>query len=160
MNRRYAFVALVAFVVAADAVAWGQGAGGGEVEFARDRLEIASGTARHRFAIELATTPEQRARGLMFREELAADAGMLFIFEAARPVSFWMKNTLVSLDMLFIAPDGRIVAIAPRTTPLSEEPVPSGVAVLGVLEVVAGTAQRLGLAVGDRVIHPSFGGAS
>jgi hypothetical protein len=123
-------------------------------------LEIVTAEARHAFAVELATTPEQRALGLMHRESLAPDAGMLFVFPRPRPVSFWMKDTLISLDMLFIEPDGRIGAIAERTTPLSEEPIPSGIPVRGVLEVPGGTVERLGIRVGDRVLHPSFGNPS
>ncbi len=107
----------------------------------------------------MAVTPQERSRGLMERRELAADAGMLFDYGNERFVSFWMKNTLIPLDMLFIKSDGRIARIAERTTPLSLVAVPSGEAVRAVLEVNGGTADRLGIAPGDRVVHPIFGNA-
>lgn len=157
MTRRWAWLLALVVVVGGPALWFGSRAE--DTRVAGDRLEIQTADARHAFIVELALTPDQRSRGLMFRESLAADAGMLFIFEAARPVSFWMKNTLIPLDMLFIAPDGRIATIAAMTTPHSEQPVPSGVPVLGVLEVAGGTAAHLGIAVGDRVVHPSFAGA-
>lgn len=110
--------------------------------------------SEHRFTVELASTPEERAQGLMFRKALAPDAGMLFDFKELGPVAMWMKNTLIPLDMLFIARDGRIVRIAERTVPLSLTPIPSGEPVLAVLEVNSGTAARLGVRPGDRVVHP------
>ncbi|MEX2649461.1 MAG: DUF192 domain-containing protein [Alphaproteobacteria bacterium] len=127
-----------------------------KVTFDRDRLTIRTAAGEHAFEIELAETPEQRSRGLMFRDHLAPDAGMLFVFEAPREASFWMKNTLVSLDMLFIDATGSIVRIAAETTPESEAPIPSGGLVKGVLEIAGGRAAALGIAVGDRVLHPSF----
>lgn len=105
---------------------------------------------RHVFAVELALTGAQMARGLMFREELAPDAGMLFVFPQ-RVASFWMKNTLIPLDMLFIDRDGRVVRIAERTTPLSEQGVSSRRPVVAVLELAGGTAERLGIEVGSQV---------
>ncbi len=119
-------------------------------------IETASG--RHRFVVELANTPDQRDRGLMFRRSLTADAGMLFDYGRQRRLTMWMKNTLISLDMVFIARGGRIVKIAAGTVPLSSETIPSGGPVRGVLEVNGGTASRLGIEVGDRVIHPIFAG--
>lgn len=107
----------------------------------------------HAFTVELADDPIERARGLMFREEMAPDHGMLFDFAREDDVSFWMKNTPLSLDMLFARADGTIVAIAENTTPQSTEPVPSGAPVRFVLEVVGGTAARLGVAPGDRIEH-------
>ena len=112
--------------------------------------------SEHRFAVELAGTPEERAQGLMFRKSLAPDAGMLFDFKEPGPVAMWMKDTLIPLDMLFISRDGRIARIVERTVPLSLAPIPSGEAVLAVLELNGGTAARLGLKAGDRVIHPIF----
>lgn len=128
----------------------------GTVEVARSEVIIAVGDARHRFAVEVARTPEQRARGLMFRTELAADAGMLFLFESAGPVSFWMKNTYLPLDMLFIDDAGVVIRVAADTTPLSLTPVPSGGPARAVLEVAAGTAARLGIAPGARVRSEAF----
>jgi uncharacterized protein len=121
-------------------------------------LEIVSKTGVHTFAVEMAVTPEDQARGLMFRRELPEGQGMLFDFQREQPATFWMKNTYVSLDMIFIRADGRILRIAENTVPLSEALVPSGGPVRAVLEVVAGTARKLGIAPGDRVAHPIFGG--
>ena len=119
-------------------------------------LEIVSKTGVHTFAVEVALTPEDQAKGLMFRRELPEGQGMLFDFQREQPATFWMKNTYVSLDMIFIRADGRILRIAENTVPLSEALVPSGGPVRAVLEVVAGTAKKLGIAPGDRVAHPIF----
>jgi uncharacterized protein len=121
-------------------------------------LEIVSKTGVHTFAVEMALTPEEQAKGLMFRRELPEGQGMLFDFQREQPAIFWMKNTYVSLDMIFIRADGRILRIAENTVPLSETLVPSGGPVRAVLEVVAGTAAKLGIAPGDRVAHPIFSG--
>ena len=124
---------------------------GAAVEFPRAELFIDTPRGTHRFEVEVARTNVKRARGLMFRTRLAADAGMLFVYERHGPVVMWMKNTLISLDMLFIAADGRIVRIAANTTPLSEKMISSGSPVRAVLELPAGTAARLGIAPGGRV---------
>ncbi|MGP0091256.1 MAG: DUF192 domain-containing protein [Xanthobacteraceae bacterium] len=121
-------------------------------------LEIVSQNGVHTFAVELATTPEQRELGLMYRHDLPEGRGMLFDFERDQDVSFWMKNTYIPLDMIFIRGDGRILRIAENTEPLSERLVPSGGPVRGVLEVIGGTARKLGIAAGDRVAHPIFAG--
>lgn len=109
------------------------------------------------FFVEVVDTNETRASGLMFREELAPNAGMLFNFKREQPVSFWMKNTLIPLDMFFIKADGRIVNIAKRAVPHSERGIASDEPVLGVLETNAGVADRLGIKPGDIVRHPVFG---
>ena len=119
-------------------------------------LEIVSKTGVHVFAVELAVTSEEQARGLMFRKELPEGRGMLFDFKPEREVSMWMENTYVPLDMIFIRSDGRILRIAENTKPLSQRIIASGGPVRGVLEVVAGTAGKLGIAPGDRVAHPIF----
>ena len=119
-------------------------------------LEIASKTGVHVFAVEIADTEALRAKGLMFRKELPDGQGMLFDFQREQEVSFWMKNTYIPLDMIFIRRDGRILRIAENTEPLSERIINSGGPVRGVLEVVAGTAKKLGIAAGDRVAHPLF----
>jgi len=121
-------------------------------------LEIVSKNGVHSFAVELALTPEQQAQGLMFRKELPEGQGMLFDFQREQETSFWMKNTFVSLDMIFIRADGRIHRIAANTVPMSEALVPSQGRVRAVLEVVAGTARKLGIAPGDRVAHAIFKG--
>jgi len=114
-------------------------------------LEIATKSGVRVFAVELAVTDEERAKGLMFRKELPEGRGMLFDFKREQPVSMWMQNTYVSLDMIFIREDGRIARIAENTEVLSERIIPSGAPVRAVLEVVAGTAKKLGIATGDRV---------
>ncbi|MER2604462.1 MAG: DUF192 domain-containing protein [Siculibacillus sp.] len=106
------------------------------------------------FRIEIADDAAARAQGLMYRKELAPDYGMLFDFRREEPVWFWMKNTFVSLDMIFARADGTIVNVAPDTTPLSEATVASAGPVRFVFEVVAGTAARIGLKPGDRLVHP------
>ena len=121
-----------------------------------ERVEIVSKSGVHVFDVEMAVTPQQRSTGLMYRKELAPGRGMLFDFEGEGPIAMWMKNTYVSLDMIFIRADGRIARIAENTTPLSEQTIPSGAPVKAVLEVVAGTAKRLGIAPGDRVAHRIF----
>lgn len=123
------------------------------------RLEIVTSTGRHPFRIEIAATPQTRATGLMFRKALDPDYGMLFDFHREAPVSFWMKNTFVSLDMIFIRADGTVANVATGTTPFSEEPVSSAAPVRFVLEVVAGTASKIGLKAGDRIVHPLVAGS-
>ncbi len=127
--------------------------------FERTTLDIETAGGRHSFDIELALTPEQQSQGLMFRRQLAADAGMLFYHQRDRVVSMWMRNTFVPLDMLFVAADGRIVHIAERTVPQSLATITAGRPVRAVLEVNAGTARRLAIKPGDRLIHPLFGNA-
>jgi hypothetical protein len=119
-------------------------------------LEIVSKTGVHPFKVEMAVTPEEQAKGLMFRKSVPEGTGMLFDFKEERPLTFWMKNTYVSLDMIFIRSNGTILRIAQNTTPLSEKMVPSGGPARAVLEVAAGTARKLGIAPGDRVAHPIF----
>jgi uncharacterized protein len=119
-------------------------------------LEIASKSGVHVFAVELATTDEERQRGLMFRRSLPESYGMLFDFKRDQDVSMWMKNTFVSLDMIFIRSDGRIQRIAENTEPQSERIIPSGGPVRAVLEVVGGTAKKLGIEAGDRVAAPAL----
>lgn len=123
---------------------------------ADDTLEIVSKTGVHVFSVELAVTDEQRERGLMFRRALPEGQGMLFKFEPDQVIRMWMHNTYISLDMIFIRGDGRIVRIAENTKPESDNVISSGAPARGVLEVIAGTARKLGIAPGDRVAHPWF----
>ncbi len=113
--------------------------------------------ARHAFTVEMALTTEQQTVGLMFRPSVPADGGMLFDWGAPRVSTMWMRNTIASLDMVFIEADGRILRIAERTVPYSEATISSGGPVRATLELAAGTAQRLNIRVGDRVLHPIFG---
>lgn len=121
-------------------------------------LAVVTDAGRHEFKVELALTPEQRSQGLMYRREMAADAGMLFDFDS-RPgrASMWMKNTLIPLDMLFIKSGGEIESIAERTVPHSLEAVSSRGSVRYVLELNGGTVARLGIGPGDRVELPKKG---
>jgi len=114
-------------------------------------LWIETESKKIEFQIEIADEPDERSRGLMFREALDAQSGMLFIYPKPRIASFWMKNTLISLDILFIDSEGIVASIAPKTTPLSLKSVNSDVPVLTVLEIDAGDAERLGIRVGDAV---------
>lgn len=119
-------------------------------------LQIVAKSGVHTFSVELAQTDAQRQQGLMYRKSLPEGQGMLFDFAPPHEVTMWMKNTYVSLDMIFIRADGRIHRIAENTTPLSEATISSRGSVVAVLEVVAGTARRLGLAPGDEVAHSLF----
>jgi uncharacterized membrane protein (UPF0127 family) len=119
-------------------------------------LEIASKSGVHVFSVELAVTDEERERGLMFRKQLPEGQGMLFDFKREQEVSMWMENTYVPLDMIFIRKDGRILRIAENTEPLSRAIISSRGQVLAVLEVLGGTANKLGIAAGDRVGAPMF----
>src|SRR6266550_9567630 len=133
-------------------------AGGSPAAAELQPLEIATKNGVQVFAVEMASTPEEQAKGLMFRRQLPEGQGMLFDFHQEQPTSFWMKNTYIPLDMIFIRGDGRILRIAENTVPLSEALVPSGGPVRAVLEVIAGTAKKLGIAPGDRVAHRIFSG--
>jgi uncharacterized membrane protein (UPF0127 family) len=119
-------------------------------------LEIATKSGVQVFSVEMATTEEEKQTGLMYRKELPDGKGMLFDFSPEQQISMWMKNTYISLDMIFIRADGRILRIAENTEPLSTKIISSGGLAKGVLEVIAGTAQKYGIQPGDRVAHPLF----
>jgi uncharacterized membrane protein (UPF0127 family) len=119
-------------------------------------LEIATKSGVQVFSVEMATTAEEKETGLMYRKELADGKGMLFDFSPEQQISMWMKNTYISLDMIFIRADGRILRIAENTEPMSTKIISSGGLAKGVLEVIAGTAQKYGIRPGDRVAHPLF----
>lgn len=119
-------------------------------------LEIASKSGVHVFSVELALTNEQRARGLMHRKHLPEGHGMLFDFSPGQEVSMWMQNTYIPLDMIFIRADGRIHRIVENTEPMSTRVISSGGPVHAVLEINAGVAKKLGIALGDIVSHPIF----
>ena len=148
MTRRIAALIL--------ALAWLAPAVADDITFARDELWIETADGRHRFDVEIAETDRQMARGLMFRTELAEDAGMLFDYRLPQPIAMWMKNTLIPLDMLFVADDGTIVRIESWTTPLSLAAISSGGPVRAVIELKGGISERLGIRPGDRVAHEAF----
>ena len=114
-------------------------------------LTIRHGRTAHRFRVEVAQKPEEQARGLMFRTAMGADEGMIFPMEPPRLASFWMHNTVLPLDIVFIGVDGRIISIAADATPFSDDPILSGGIVKAVLELNAGRTRQLGIAPGDAV---------
>ena len=109
-----------------------------------------------RFEVEVADDAQERARGLMFREDMPLTDGMLFVYERPQPVAFWMKNTLIPLDMLFLDQTGTVRRIARMTTPLSTESVPGGNDILMVLEINGGASDLFGLAEGAELQHPAL----
>ena len=121
-----------------------------------DSLEIVTSTGRHGFQIEIANNDATRERGLMDRRYMAANHGMLFEFDREAPVAFWMKNTYIPLDMIFIAPSGVVTHIVANAEPLSERVIPSAGPCVAVLELNGGAAASIGLKVGDKVHHPFF----
>ena len=116
-------------------------------------LDIRSGAKTHRFVVEVARSFEEQETGLMNRPTLAPDRGMIFPYDPPQPVAFWMKNTLIPLDMIFIRADGSIARIA-TAVPLSLEPVPAAEPIAAVLEIGGGRAAELGIHAGDRVDWP------
>lgn len=142
---RVLLTALVCILVSAPALA-----------LDRNTVEISSKSGVHVFSVEIADTEPEREKGLMYRKSLPDGRGMLFDFHHDQQVGFWMKNTYVPLDMIFIRSDGRVVSIAQDAEPMSEKIIYSAAPVRAVLEVKAGTARRLGIAPGDRVANPIF----
>ena len=128
-------------------------------QFPTSHLMIVSATGPHRFNVEIAETPAQMEQGLMFRRSLAPEAGMLFDFKQPTVATMWMRNTLIPLDMLFVDQQGLIVNIAPRAVPESDQTIAAAAPVRVVIELNGGTAERLGIQPGDRVLNPIFGNA-
>ncbi|MGG7568306.1 DUF192 domain-containing protein [Rhodovulum sp. DZ06] len=124
---------------------------------APDVVDLRGPGGATRFAVEIADTPESRARGLMHRETMARDAGMLFVFDPPRPVAFWMRNTILALDLVFVDDSGTVVKIHENAVPFSERLMPSGEPVRAVLEINAGLSAALGLGPGTELRHPAFG---
>jgi uncharacterized membrane protein (UPF0127 family) len=146
-------VLLLCLVVAVMAPA-GNLAAGGQSEL--ETVAIETPDDRLLFQVEVADDENERARGLMFRRSLAEGEGMIFLYPSPRPVAFWMKNTYLPLDLVFIAEGGLVTGVARNASPLSEEPIPSVVPVIAVLEINGGLAQRLGIEPGARVRHPIY----
>jgi uncharacterized protein len=123
---------------------------------ASERLQIITASGTHEFQVEIANDDASRERGLMYRRYMPADRGMLFEFEREAPVSFWMKNTYIPLDMIFISRGGVVTNVVANAEPLSERVIPSGPPCAAVLELNGGAAAAIGLKIGDRVRHPFF----
>jgi uncharacterized membrane protein (UPF0127 family) len=128
-----------------------------DAKMRRETLALVTGASEHVIQVEITSTPEEKAMGLMFRTSLADDAGMLFPYAPPQEATMWMRNTYISLDMIFIRADGVIHRIEANTEPFSERVIASRGIVTAVLELKAGSAARLGLKPGDRVRHPLFG---
>ncbi|CAK0774426.1 DUF192 domain-containing protein [uncultured Gammaproteobacteria bacterium] len=127
------------------------------LEFGRSTVTIETVTGgKYRFAVEVAETPAELQQGLMYRDAMAEEAGMLFLFGEERYATFWMKNTFVALDMLFIARDGHILAIHQKALPGSQNLISPTMPVFAVMEINAGLVARLGIHLGDRVHHKAF----
>lgn len=132
-------------------------AGSAAAQCSDDVVDLRGDWGRARFSIELADDPFERGQGLMHRREMANSHGMLFVYEKPGRAVFWMKNTLIPLDMLFIDPSGRVVRIHENAVPLDETPIDGGDGVLAVLEINGGLAARLGIKEGSVLRHPAFG---
>lgn len=123
---------------------------------ALQKLQIVTSTGAHEFLVELADSPDERAKGLMFRRAMPQDHGMLFDFHQITPVMMWMKNTYIPLDMVFVSREGHVTSVAADAKPMSEEIISSGQPAYAVIELNAGVARKIGLAPGDEVRHPAF----
>lgn len=154
LSRAANFAALFLFWLAGTLI----GAAGSDVaaDMRKDVLKIITSSGEHTFTVEVADTPSDRARGLMFRRSLADDAGMLFPHSPPEEATMWMKNTYISLDMVFIRADGIVHRIEFGTEPFSEAVIASNGPVAAVLELRAGIAPKIGLKPGDRVLHSTF----
>ena len=152
---RVTFCLFLGFSLIASALSHSHAEDAGQ-RLAVERLTVASADGELVFEVEVAANDLQRARGLMFREQMAADHGMLFVFESEGERYFWMKNTPLPLDIIYIAENGRIVSIAADTEPFSEAVIPSRKPARFVLELNAGTARKQGIAIGDTVSSPSM----
>ena len=124
---------------------------------APDLVTVRGDFGQAHFHVTVADDNAERAKGLMFVEQMPTMSGMLFVYDHPQPVSFWMRNTLIPLDMLFVAPSGEILAIHENAIPLDTTPIPGGDGVQMVLEINGGLAARLGVEIGDVLQHPSFG---
>lgn len=126
-------------------------------ECADDRLTVVGDWGKATFTVDVADDPSERAEGLMFVESMPTLSGMLFVYEAPSAVSFWMKNTLIPLDMIFAGPEGAVVSVHENAIPGDLTPIPGGDDIQFVLEINGGLSQRLGIGPGDTIQHPSIG---
>ncbi|HJY39471.1 MAG TPA: DUF192 domain-containing protein [Steroidobacteraceae bacterium] len=162
MKRAQAFTILAAaFLWLSSAAPSAAGANNGAQQldrlFSRSTLQIATSDAKlHKINIWVADNDARRMRGLMFVEDLADDAGMLFVYPQSQEVGIWMKNTPLSLDILFVNADGRVHRVFENAKPQSLDTIPSDGPVLAVIELKAGSAARLNIRPGAQVIHPAF----
>ena len=131
-----------------------------EIKMRRDTLTLHTAGGAHRIDIEVAESDREQQHGLMFRQSLGDSEGMLFPYPSAREITMWMRNTYISLDMIFIRGDGIVHRIATDTEPFSERIIPSEGEVTAVLEMKAGSARRLGLKPGDRADYKHFKAAT
>jgi uncharacterized membrane protein (UPF0127 family) len=154
--RRFVTLLAVAGLCAGSAVALGRRAPL-FADLPRSEVEVITNGGSHRFQVWIADNDQSRERGLMFVRTLPADQGMLFLFDRPRFASFWMHNTYLSLDIVFIRADGVVVNVARDAEPMSLQPIESVEPVTGVLELLAGTAARIRIVAGERVRHPAFG---
>lgn len=122
-----------------------------------NRVDLRGDWGAARFTVELADDAKERSLGLMHRDDLSMGAGMLFAYEKPQPVSFWMRNTLIPLDMIFMDATGRVTRIHENAVPLDETGIPGGDAVQFVLEINGGLARRLGIEEGSELRHPIIG---
>ena len=162
LHRRVLIAGLIALGLAACAGARGAtpAADTRNPQGPTEPLEVVTAAGRTiRFKVEVVDTPGSRELGLMYRRHLAQNAGMLFDFKSSQDVAFWMKNTFIPLDIVFIRADGTVANIARQAKPFDETPLPSDGPVLGVLEINGGEAARIGLKAGDQVRHRIFGNA-
>ncbi len=125
---------------------------------APDKISVRGDWGTAKFSIEIADDFAERAQGLMHRQSMPRLSGMLFIYEAPGNLTFWMRNTLIPLDMIFIKPDGSIAHVHENAIPLDETPIPGGEGNLAVLEINGGLSSKLGIKAGDQVQHPAFSG--
>ena len=147
------------FLLVAATMASMMSAGVAQTTFAKDKLTIVTASGSHVIAIEIASTDEAKSLGLMYRQTVPADTGMLFPYDRPQELTMWMRNTYASLDMVFIRADGIVHRIEYATEPLSERVIGSKGPVTAVLELAAGEAKRLGIQAGDKVDHKTFKGS-
>ncbi len=137
----------------------GAGGAGGATTCSPDAVDLRGEWGQARFSVELADDAKEQQQGLMFREKMSASAGMLFVYKRPHAARFWMKNTLIPLDMLFLDRTGRVTKIAENAKPLDETPIDGGNDVLMILEINGGMVRGLGITVGSELRHPAFDSA-